>query len=510
MKGYLSFPKFITLSAVAASSFLLSSCFLLDFFMPSGPKDIRPVKEQIWDYYSSKLDETPAFESGFSAYFDFSDGMSEAYKDPDTRANLQGITQKITGSDWIVYGMASNRLDTLRLSQTELYNKITQPRYTDIMAPIEKALESIVSNRKRALLVTDFEEYTADRRIQYQNYAKRYFAAWLKGGGVVNFYITDYKEGRQDKHLYFAVFDDAEGTMTSIIDDALVGRRVNYQRFSLTNRPVEIIKTYSNPLKGGNYHDASGNDNVTAVNEDDTTNDMYCSYDGGRVEFYPCGVSWSDMYENAIALAQLPGTDRFYSLFRGIVMDASTGKDSYRIDDYALRVTNVQKDFAMFTNYQAALRNPPTITRNPDGSQIVEFTEHPDAQYYYDQDGRLFAEYDYTPQSCPEIPNLLMLDKAVMSESNRQNPDQTEIAIDFSDNFSKKSLDVESCDLIRVDVVIAKATPQLDRLDGLFAWGADRNGQTNRNLSEAIRNTLQEQDINPQGQVLFTYFLRAY
>ena len=497
-----SFCKLIMMTGVVSvAAGLLASC-------TETPTDILPTKDRVWNYYCENRDASPEFKDGFSAYFDFSDGMSEAYKDPATRANLQGISQKITGTDWTIYGMASNRLDTLRLSQTELYNKITQPRYQDIMAPIEKALESIVTNRKRALLVTDFEEYTADKKIQYQNYAKRYFIDWLKKGGMVNFYITDYKEKGQDKHLYFAVFDDYEGTMTKIIDDALAGRVVNYKRFCLNNRPVKVYKSYTNPKKGGNYHDSTGQDIVTAVNEEDPVNDMYCNYDNGLVEFYPCGGAWADIFENAKAVAQLPGTDRFYSLFRGIIMDAGD-KDSYRIEDYAIRVTNVQKDYELFSNWQAALRNTPTVTRNPDGTVIVDNAEHPDAQFYYSPEtGELLDEYKYNRQSCPEVQNLFVLDSDIMAESRKENPDRTEIAIDFSPNFSAATLSVLPEDLLRVDVLVAKAAPELGRLDELFSWGpANRR---NNNLSEAIRNTLQDQEVTPQGQTLFTYFIKAY
>lgn len=504
MKKIVKFFKLLIVVGIICQSMnLLSSC-------TETPADVLPTKDLVWNYYFEKLEYAPEYTDGFSAYFDFSDGMSEAYKDPATRENLRGITQKITGANWTIYGMASNKLDTLKLTQTELYNKITQPRYTDIMAPIEQALQSIVSNRKRALLVTDFEEYTADKHIQYQNYSKKYFIEWMTKGGIVNFYITDYKEGSQNKHLYFAVFDDYQGTMTKIIDDALANRTVNYSKFSLNNRPVVVTKNYTNSQKGGNYHDATGLDIVTAVNESDPTNEMYTNYENSRVEFYPCGASWADIFQNAKDVAQLPGPDKFYSLFRGIFMDSSN-KDSYIIEGYDIKVTNVQTDYYMFSNYRAALRNKPTITRNPDGSVLVENTEHPDAKFYYNfETGELLPEYNYTPQPCPVVQELFALDTAVMEESKRQNPDQTEIAIDFSPNFNPSTLSVQSGDLLRVDVVVAKATPNLDKLSSLFSWGPDKNGQMNSNLSEAIRNTIQESQINPQGQILFTYFVKAY
>lgn len=500
------FRSLVASTLICLTFAIVSSC-------KSGPQDVLPTSQQVWDYYYSTLNYSPEYAPGFAAYFDFSDGMSEAYKDQDTRENLRGISQKVTGTDWKIYGLASNQVTEMNCSQTELYNKITQNRYTEIMAPIEEALKSIVENRQRALLITDFEEYTADRHIQYQNYAKKYFIDWMKAGGVINFYITDYKEGKQDKHLYFTVFDDYKGTMTKIIDDALAGRTVNYKKFSINNKPVEVFCNYFNTKKGGNYHDSTGQDLVTAVNEDDPSNDMYTCYEKGHVEFYPCfGSSWADIKKNADAVAQMPGNDKFYSLWRGIFLDSSN-RDAYIIEpsDYVLKVTNVQKDFQLFTDYNAALRNTPTISRNPDGTVFVESTEHPDAEYYYNlETGEMLPDFVYKPQNCPIVHNLFEFDADVMAESLRDNPYRTEIAIDFSQYFSESTLDVQYGDLIRIDIMIANATPNLDKLSELFAWGPDKNGQKNENLSEAIRNTLQESSISPVGQILFTYFVKAY
>ena len=487
---------------------LFSSCQFIKEIFGGGPEDVLPTKDQVWNYYSSKLDSVPSFESGFAAYFDFSDGMSYAYKDEATRDNLKGITQKVTGSDWIVYGMASNRLDTLKLSQTELYNRITQPRYTEIMAPIEQALISITNNRKRALLVTDFEEYTSNRRIQYQNYAKKYFIKWLKEGGCINFYVTDYRELNQNKHLYFAVFDDNEGSLTKVIDAALEGRSKNYKRFSLNNDPVSAENTYTMANRGGNYHDSQGNDNVTNVNENDPEYDMYARFD--NVEFYPCGDSWANIKKNAVAISEMPGPDKYYALLRGVILNAGN-KDSYIVDGYALKVTNVQKDFQLYTDYQSALRNPADITVNADGTKTVDFITHHDSKYYYDPvSGEIFPEYVYTPQDCPNVPDMFVLRSDVMEQSRKENPSKTEVAIDFSPNFTGVSNLVNPEDLLRLDVVIDKVSIDYSRLGELFQWGPDKNREMNNNLLEAVRNTLQEPELSPEGKIVYTYFIKAY
>ena len=74
-----------------------------------------------------------------------------------------------------------------------------------LWAPIEKTLKKIADEGRPALLVTDFEEYTKEGVIYRQAYATPYFENWLKRGGDIQFYVTDYMEGSLRKHLYYVV-----------------------------------------------------------------------------------------------------------------------------------------------------------------------------------------------------------------------------------------------------------------------------------------------------------------
>ena len=75
-----------------------------------------------------------------------------------------------------------------------------------------------------------------------------------------------------------------------------------------------------------------------------------------------------------------------------------------------------------------------------------------------------------------------------------------ELAIDFNPKFSGEIANYPAGDMIRIDIVVADCTPNYSNLDKLFSWGG------NTNLSEAIRNTLQ--DLNLVGRPVYSYFVK--
>lgn len=490
------------LSIVGISSFTFSSC-------SSGPSDVLPVEKQVSQYFI-KDNYCCTFNDGYSAYFDFSDGMPDAYRNEGTRDNLKSITQKVTGNGWDVYGLGDWIIDTLCLTQTELYSKIIQSNYQAKRAPIEKALNAIVEGNKLSLLITDFEEYGEDRKLKYQAFATKYLKAWLQKGGCVNFFVTHYYEVNQPKHLYYIVFDNAQQELTSIIRDALVGRDHTNDFFSLTSNPVTIFTDYPNSMVGGNYHNANGDDLVTAVNESDSSMERYSNLRDLPAEFYPCGDSWNNIYENAKAMSELDGKDKYYALLRNLYVDCRN-KDSYNVKSFKLKVTNVQKDFELYTINQAALRNPIDSTKNDDGTFVFGSERFPDSQFYYDlETGKMLDHCVYTPQSTPEIKDMFMLRQDVMEESASRNEGKQEIAIDFAEKFKGVGSNVAEGDLLRIDLLVDNLSIDYDKIERLFSWGPDNHHVINRNLEEAIRNVLQDSEISPEGKSIYTYFIKAY
>lgn len=488
-------------------------CFLSVFSITScnnGPQDVLPVEVQITQYYQSKIEAKGTFDKGYSAYFDFSDGMPDAYRKTETRDNLKSITQKVTGNGWDVYGLGDWVIDTLHMTQTELYAKIIQSNYKAMRAPIEKALNAIVEGNKLSLLVTDFEEYGQNKRLKYQAFATKYLKTWLMRGGCVNFFISHYFEGRQPKHLYYVVFDNSQQELTNIIRDALAGRDHTNDFFSLTANPTCVTTQYATSNIGGNYHNSLGEDLVTAVNETDPDLEKYSSLKGIPAEFYPCGDSWVNIRENAKAMSELDGEDKYYALLRNLFVDCSN-KDSYDVKSFKLKVTNVQKDFELFTVSQAALRNPTDSTRMDDGSIVIGFESHPDARFYYNAEtGKLLDAFVYKPQPIAEIYDMFMLRDDIMQESAFRNNMKQEIVIDFSNNFHSVNSSISEGDLLRLDVLVGECSIDYNKIERLFSWGPDNHNVINRNLEEAIRNVLQDSEVMPQGKVIYSYFIKAY
>ena len=205
-------------------------------------------------------------------FIDFSNGLFQAYKgNPVNNSILDKITHKLTGGDISWYGVGQNKIYKLDMTSTEIYNKVTDPSSfsKDIMAPIEGTLKEITSNKGDALFVTDFEEYTQDRKEQFVDFAKEYFIGWLSKGNSIDILIPDsYKEkakdGRKvDKHLFFIVFNyGKEKKLLAEINYALQGRGFKYETFSLSTDFYSLTNDYGAEKKGGNYYDKDGNDIV--------------------------------------------------------------------------------------------------------------------------------------------------------------------------------------------------------------------------------------------------------
>lgn len=443
--------------------------------------------EQVKAYYD-KDSVLPGATASTVAYFDLSDGIVVAYKSNASCADfLNRITQRIiTGEESQVYALANDEITPLEMKQTALYNKIMDASsYRQHMAPIEKTLEKIVTDGRTAVLVTDFEEYTPDKRVQHAAFATRYFTKWLREQGDITFFVFNYVERRLPKHLYFIVFDNKEHQLLSQIQAATDGV-YGFETFHLSRDAYSYTTEYPSATKGGNYHsaDAGGLDIVTAVLEDGDA-ESYTNLDGA-VEFYPIGETWANAIKNAAACRQ-PGVKPLYTdILRNLFFDFSD-TDSYMIDQLAVRVTDVEDDFCQFEE-----------------CRLADTATDPENDAHYDANGNKLPEYDYAknPGKTFEVKDMLVLDQELFQTSLQESArKKVEVGIDFSPNFGGAIIGGDDADLLRVDVVIAKARPNLSaRIDDLFLW----NG--NNNLRDAIRNTLQE--LNPEGDIIYTYYLK--
>ena len=474
--------KLLVAGMVLASACMTSCC----------GKDAKiDIPVEVKAYYDKDIvsaDEKDAF----SAYFDLSNGIIEAYKtNPGAEQLMKQCVNRLTsGENCTVYSMGDDKIEPLELKQTALYNKIVDASsYSRQMAPIEKTLSQIVAEGKSALLVTDFEEYTPDKRVQHASFAAPYFQKWLQANKDITFFVFNYKEGKADKHLYFIVFDNKQHNLLKQVRESMGGSMPNGE-FTLSPDAYSCTTKYLSATKGGNFHDGNGDDVVTNVNEDGIGN-CYTNYgEGARVEYYPTGDIWSNILTNAQGCAEPGYTPLFTDLLRNLFFDFSN-QDSYIIKKLDVRVTNVEQDFQKFAAYNVW---------NKDKQEYAKIYDS------FDESGEpaLLPEHDYSKGkgATNEIKDMFVLDQKLFEETFSQSAGkETEIGINFAPVFNGTPIGANDTDMLRIDVVIAESEPNLSsRLDELFTFGV------NNNLKDAIAVTLQ--NMNPRGTVIYTYFLK--
>ena len=458
-------------------------------------------------------------QDSIEAYFDFSDGMNWAYQNDTTKNILKDIVNKVSNENGAkIYSMADDKITLLPEKTTTLFNTIMSPAsYKQKFAPIEKTLARIVESDKNALLVTDFEEYTPDGKIQTAAFASKYLEEWLNRGYDIKFFVTDYKEKSLSKHLYYILFNTKSHVLQKKVEEALKGQPQNYKEFLLSTNPCKLTTCYMGAAYGGCYHDSANQDIVSGTDESGTS-ESYCNFniEGwkavikqdspffksiGRLnaEYYPMGATWTDMVKNAESASQLEGSDRFTDLLRGLLVDLSD-QDSYIVSQLDVIATDVQQDMDAYINsLMPQIVGKPEMVDDGEGGLVAAPTA--EQEPYYDEHGNIRADYIYTPKSPAQIMDAFVLNQTLFANTLQADPSKVEIGIDFKPGFSGSIGGYQPGDMIRLDVVIAKCEPNISGLSLLFSW------EGNSNLTDAIKNTLQ--NMKPENRVIYSYFIKT-
>lgn len=474
--------------------------------------------EKVALYYTKDVMDSPE-HNNIEAYFDFSDGMNWAYMNDTTRNILKDIVNKVSNEAGTkVYSMADDQITLLPEKTTTLFNTIMSPAsYTKKFAPIEKTLARIVEQDNNALLVTDFEEYTTDGKIQLAAFASKYFEAWLSRGYDIKFYVTDYQEKKLTKHLYYILFNTKSHALQEKVSEAIKGQPKNYREFLLSTNPWTLTTNYIGAAYGGCYHDAQFQDVVCGTDESGTS-ESYCNYNvEGHVatiiqnshffrkvprlhaEYYPMGAAWTDIVKNAEAASQLPGSERFTDLLRGLFIDL-TDQDSYVVNRLDVIATDVQQDMdAYISSLMPIIVGTPEMVDDGQGALVAAPTS--EQEPYYDERGNVLSQYIYTSHTPAQILDAFELNQTLFENTRSTDPGNVEIGIDLKSGFSGNIGGYTQGDMIRLDVIIADCEPNLSMLPSLFSWSG------NSNLADAIKNALQ--NMKPLNRVVYSYFIKT-
>ncbi len=441
------------------------------------------------DKYVVMTQHVHLLNDGASVYVDMSDGMNYAYSTAEGQAMLKAIINKLAANQAIkFYGLADARIFPLELSHTELYNYMLTPgSYNKQKVPVEATLQRIVSENQPALLMTDFEEYNG-LVIQQAAYAKQYFIAWLANGNNITFYKWNFIENSKAKHMFLAVFDDNANRLNSLVANAVNMTDPNTERYVLGSRDFAYPTStqYISLKKGGNYHNDKGVDVVTAVMENGGPDD-YISYAkpfatangapgqfaplnislGAYAEYYPLGVNWTDAIANAKRMQEVgvPDNIKFNHLLSDLYIDFGA-QNGFNIDDVEVRVFDMSKTVM-------------AISEKGDSIKIdeIERTDKPEVNMFL-------------AASMHDVKDLPIGWK--------------EITIDFDSQFNGAFIgDINPTNLFRANIVISKATPNIAEVNNFFGWSG------NPSLANSIKETLTAGSSNPQGRILYTYYIKT-
>ncbi len=439
------------------------------------------------DKYVELTQHTHLLNDGASVYVDMSDGMNYAYSTAESQAMLQAIINKLAANQAIrFYGLAEERITPLDYTHTQLYNyMLNRNSYNKQKAPIEATLQRIVSENQPALLMTDFEEYKG-KVIEQAAYAKECFIAWLANGNNITFYKWDFVEKGKAKHMFLAVFDDNANRLNSLVENAVSLTEPNTERYVLGCRDFAYPTStqYISLKQGGNYHNDKGIDVVTAVVESGGPND-YISYAkpfatangapgqfapldislGTYAEYYPLGVNWTDALANAKRMqeAGVPDGIKYNHLLSDLYIDFSA-QNGFNIEDIEVRVFDM-------------------------GETMM----------YISGKGHSINEIEQV--SKPEV-NMFLT--ASMLDVKDLPIGWKEITVDFDSQFNGTFIGgINPTNLFRANIVISKVAPNITEVNSFFGWPG------NFSLANSIKETLTAGSSNPQGRILYTYYIKT-
>lgn len=500
---------FLLLSIV----YLLSGCSGDNHSDPwANFNPLNEIDKYILGYYDASLGQAAYPKSRNPAvYVDFSDGLIQAYKGNENVQIVQAICNKLLDPNIEWYSLGASKITKLEYNSNQLFNKVSDPaQYKNVMAPIQLALKEITASSNDALLITDFEEYTNEGKEQFENYPKNYFTEWIKKGNTITFFYTDYTETNRktkittQKHLYYTVFTHGKATATSfvsMIKDALKGR-FNPKVFELNNNPYSVSNDY-----GGKKNTGIANSTFTKW-----VNYNFNASTEKKLPFDVIGINkpWNGDLEKYIQHI-IKNED---GLFLNKLSLNAAEQSAYKLSKVAVNAYDVSDDYEKYAQCTEAKNHIPVLVKDSKKDLVWDEASKKDPiikECYALNTITLKQNWLYKPDNSGsnEWPEVFDLDKTIFNSHLKNDPGKIELKTILHANYKQKNIKKENA-LIRVDYVIEEATfndTNLQLMD--FQWNSlTKPDVLNTSLSEAIRNTLQNPDVNPKGKIIYSYFIK--
>lgn len=487
---------------------IVTAAVLLFSLQGCSESPTEKYSEFIEGYHLSfdKASELEA-EGNPAIYIDKSDGIIHAYSSNDNVEMLKALVQKLNSNEQEWFELSAGEIKSYGGDPYTIYNSVTDANYySDIMAPLLGTLNKITSEKRDALFITDFEEYTPDGQEQFEAYADDPFKSWIAAGNRIDlFYLDPYEEVNKGKttkkRLYFTVFSyGKEQTLLKAVEDALKGRPFQPKQYTLVLNTFPVTNEYASK-------DKPGLDSKIITMENGLINEYFRNDDLGY-EFFgltPDKIKMDDFFKKMLEADE----GKFLSK---LFLDA-TVSDMYAVKDVDLLVEDVTADYEQLFRAKVAedLKKDILFIKDDLGAQVWDSTkmknyamikevferdtDTPKQAYVFDADNR---------KGIVKLSEVITLNKTVLEGHMKNNPEKVELRTVLDKNYGVNNLG-DGDGVYKISVVIHETEGKLDLSD--FSWNSViKTGGPNKCLEESIRNVVQ--GFDPKGTVLHTYYIK--
>jgi hypothetical protein len=463
-----------------------------------------PVTLTAYNDLKTGLDKQQAKGSP-AMYVDFSAGMYTAFGTPVIRELMSQCFNTVLEREFTVFKLVQGQVTPITVTApTQLGQIVNDPKqYLDRRAPIQAAVEKIVSEKKDALLITDFEEWQNNMEVTSTAYLKIPFSSWLREGNSISFFIADYQEGKVAKHIYFTVFTYGHQTENSLVSKLRPKMSALPARFDLATDAYLLTTAYPGTKTGGLFRDLSAK-----TEKEQNVLDLQDRYINGAsknktFEYYPLGVNWPTIEQTRKDYSE---QNQFHDLFRNLFIDLSN-TDSYTYQDLAVETDDVTNDFERYAKSIEVKKHKPALTKGNNGERKISDKETDEiAMACYNSDGSVKPEYVYEPQEKQSLTDVFILNQTLFTNTYQSDKAKTEIGISFAPAFTAKKIP-NAKSLIRLVVRVGKTkVNSSNAVLEKFKW-TTAGGTTNAALYESVKSTLEE--LKPDGKTLYTYYIKT-
>ncbi|MCF0224945.1 MAG: hypothetical protein HUK20_11810 [Fibrobacter sp.] len=465
-----------------------------------SPDPVSLLKEYHKANRAKKVSENNTSADGLTIYQDFSDGLQVAWKNANSKEFFNTFMNSLPISSLDFYSVAADTIIHMKgLSKEDVFEKVKNAKsYNKIYAPLDKALDQIVSAGKRAIFITDGELYNKAVGESDRPWAREGFAKWLSAGNKLSFYVTNYVEEKKEKHVFYMVFtpkDDinTEKDITTRLDVSLKQMSLDslaFVSFHFNNNSYYLEKRYPTPKEGGVAEELEKYENYHINSEDNW-------------EFVDAALPWSGIVAYLLeAKDDNTGKSKPKALFNKIFLDAKK-LEFYKVNRVKIQVSDIYDDFYAYALDAHCKANPAKITKDAEDPTIKTIE---DDFACYDSTGTVLR-HPYSKKQ-KNILTTVFEPYDELFEDGMKESLVGEIRVRMKESgldLSKLSREHEN--FFKIELVVEDFEPIFNNPNlKNFIWEGKRI-EKNKAMYESVFQALL--DAVPKGKVLYTWYLRT-